>query len=72
MKLFNYKERLEKKEPKLDSEKLQELTKIISKNFGKNKLSRIRPNFVCSKQNYVPVVSVFSRVSRVWVRVMYP
>ena len=50
MKLFNYIEILEKKEVrKSDSERLHELTKIILKNFGKNTLSRAKPNFVRSK-----------------------
>ena len=52
MKLFNNIKILEKNEVrKSDSEKLHELTKIILKNFGKNTLSRARPNFVRLKGN---------------------
>ena len=50
MKLFNHIEILEKKEErKSNIERLLDLTKIILKNFGKNTLSRVRPNFVRSK-----------------------
>ena len=50
MKLFNNIKILEKyEERKSDNERLHELTKIILKNFGKNTLSRARPNFVRSK-----------------------
>ena len=57
MKLFNNFEILEKKESrKSDSERLHELIKIILKNFGKNTLSRARPNFVLSKGTLTSLV----------------